>query len=123
MSNISSNDTTLGSAHFRRLSDQQCQKIYNACLQVLERTGARVYSQEALDLLKKAGASITDGNLVRVPNGLVERALSTAPKRVTLYNRRGQPAMPVEGYRSFFGPGSDCLNVIDHRTNETSSTA
>jgi trimethylamine--corrinoid protein Co-methyltransferase len=26
--------------------------------------------------------------------------------------------MPVAGYRSFFGPGSDCLNVIDHRTGE-----
>ena len=106
MSNISSNDCSFGSAHFRRMSDQQCRKVYDACLQVLERTGARVYSQEALDLLKKAGASITDGNLVRVPNGLVEKALNTAPKRVTLYNRHGQPAMPVEGYRSFFGTGS-----------------
>ena len=74
MSNISSNDCSLGSAHFRRLSEQQCQKLYWACLQVLERTGARVYDQEALDLLKKAGASITDGNRVRVPNGLVEKA-------------------------------------------------
>jgi trimethylamine--corrinoid protein Co-methyltransferase len=26
--------------------------------------------------------------------------------------------MPVEGYRSFYGPGSDCLNIIDHRTGE-----
>jgi trimethylamine--corrinoid protein Co-methyltransferase len=118
MSNIRSNDCSLGSAHFRRLSEQQCQKLYWACLQVLERTGARVYDHEALDLLKKAGASITDGNRVRVPNGLVEKALNTAPKRVTLYNRHGEPVMPVEGHRSFFGTGSDCLHVIDHRSNE-----
>lgn len=26
--------------------------------------------------------------------------------------------MPVGGYRSFYGPGSDCLNIIDHRTGE-----
>ena len=26
--------------------------------------------------------------------------------------------MPIEGHRSFFGPGSDCLNIIDHRTGE-----
>ena len=26
--------------------------------------------------------------------------------------------MPVEGHRSFFGTGSDCLNIIDHRTGE-----
>jgi trimethylamine--corrinoid protein Co-methyltransferase len=87
-------------------------------LKVLERTGVRIHEQQALDLLKKAGASISDGNLVRIPNGLVEKALGTAPKRVTLYNRHGEPVMPVEGYRSFFGPGSDCLHIIDHRTNE-----
>ena len=97
MSNIRSNDSSLGSAQFRRLSEQQCQKLYWACLQVLERTGARVYDQEALDLLKKAGASITDGNRVRVPNGLVEKALSTAPKRVTLYNRNEARAATVAG--------------------------
>ncbi len=118
MSRIRSNDYSFGSAHFQRMTDQQSQKIYWACLQVLERTGVRVYEQEALDLLKKAGASITDGNRVRIPSGLVEKALSTAPKRVTLYNRHGEPVMPVEGYRSFFGTGSDCLNIIDHRTNE-----
>jgi trimethylamine--corrinoid protein Co-methyltransferase len=26
--------------------------------------------------------------------------------------------MPVGGTRSFYGPGSDCLNIIDHRTGE-----
>jgi trimethylamine--corrinoid protein Co-methyltransferase len=26
--------------------------------------------------------------------------------------------MPVEGYRSFYGPGSDCLNILDHRSGE-----
>jgi trimethylamine--corrinoid protein Co-methyltransferase len=26
--------------------------------------------------------------------------------------------MPLEGHRSFFGPGSDCLNITDHRTDE-----
>lgn len=117
MSPISSNDDALGSVRCRRLSDSQCRKLYDACLLVLERTGVRVHSEEALDLLRAAGASV-DGNRVRVPNGLVEKALSTAPKRVTLYDRNGRPAMPVEGYRSFFGPGSDCLHVIDHRSHE-----
>ncbi len=118
MANICSNDYSFGSVQYRRLSDEQCQKLYWACLKVLERTGVRVYDQEALDLLKKAGVSATDGNRVRIPAGLVEKALSTAPKRVTLYDRHGYPAMPVEGYRSFFGTGSDCLNIIDHHTGE-----
>jgi len=52
MSNIRSNEVSFGSARFQRLSERQSQKLYWATLQVLERTGVRVYEQEALDLLK-----------------------------------------------------------------------
>ncbi len=118
MTGLQSNDHSLNGVEFRRLSDDQCQRIYFACLEVLERTGVRLYEQEALDLLRKAGVSPSDGNRVRIPSGLVERAFSTIPKRVTLCDRHGKRVMPAEGYRSFFGPGSDCLNIIDHRTGE-----
>jgi trimethylamine--corrinoid protein Co-methyltransferase len=113
-----SNDQVFSTTQFRRLSDQQCHKLYEACLEILERTGVRLYEQEALDLLGKAGVPVTDGNRVRIPSALVEKARTTVPKRVTLCDRHGKRVMPVEGHRSFFGPGSDCLNIIDHRTGE-----
>jgi trimethylamine--corrinoid protein Co-methyltransferase len=115
---MKSNTVFLDSAQFRRLSDDQNQKLYWACLELLERTGVRLYEQEALDLLKKAGVSASDGNRVRIPAGLVEKARMTAPNKVTFYDRHGRPAMPVFGHRSFYGPGSDCLTIIDHRTGE-----
>lgn len=118
MTGLRSNDRVFSTTQFRRLSDEQCQKLYWACLEILERTGVRLYDQEALDLLKKAGVSATDGNRVRIPSSLVEKARTTAPRRVTLCDRHGNRVMPVEGHRSFFGPGSDCLNIIDHRTGE-----
>ena len=40
---------------FRRLSDSQNEKLMTACLEILERTGVRLYDQEALDLLKEIG--------------------------------------------------------------------
>jgi trimethylamine--corrinoid protein Co-methyltransferase len=113
-----SNEQVLTTTQFRRLSEQQCQKLYWACLEILERTGVRLHNQDALDLLGKAGVAATDGNRVRIPAGLVEKAFSTVPRHVTLCDRHGKGVMPVEGYRSFFGPGSDCLNIIDHRTNQ-----
>jgi len=118
MSDFRSNEQVFPSVQFRRLSQDQCQRLYWACLEILERTGVRLYDQAALDLLKKAGVSATDGNRVRIPAWLVERALTTVPKRVVLCDRHGNRVMPVEGYRSFFGPGSDCMNIIDHRTGE-----
>ena len=105
-------------ARFPRLSNEQCRRIHEASLEILERVGVRLHLEEAVRLLDRAGASVSDGNRVRVPRGLVERALRMAPKEVTLYNRHGDPVMPVGGERCFYGPGSDCLNIIDHRTGE-----
>jgi trimethylamine--corrinoid protein Co-methyltransferase len=112
------NDRSLGGAQYGRLSPEQCQKLHNASLEILSRTGARLYDQEAIDLLKEAGASVADGNRVRIPAGLVEKAFSTVPKRVTLYDRHGQSPLYLEEGNCYYGPGSDCLNIIDHRTGE-----
>ncbi len=103
---------------FPRLTEVQSRRIHEASLEILERVGVRLYLEEAVRMLERAGATVTDGNRVRVPPGLVEGALRTVPKEVTLYDRRGHPVMPVGGERCYYGPGSDCLNIIDHRTAE-----
>jgi trimethylamine--corrinoid protein Co-methyltransferase len=118
MTQIRMNDVAYGGAQFSRVSPEQCQKIHNASLEILTRTGVRLYDQEAIDLLKKAGASISDGNRARIPAGLVEKAFSTVPKRVTLYDQNGQAKLFLEEGRCYYGTGSDCLHVIDHHTGE-----
>lgn len=103
---------------FRKLSDDQLEQIHNASLEILDRTGVCLYEEEALELLKKAGVKVEDGNRVRIPPGLVEWALSIAPKRIVLCDRSGRRVMPLERNNVFFGPGSDCPNILDHRTGE-----
>jgi trimethylamine--corrinoid protein Co-methyltransferase len=115
---IETQGTSMTSAHYARMGQGECEKIHWASLEVLERTGVRLYEQEAVDLIRKAGAHVSDGNRVRISSGLVEKAFTTVPRRVVLCSRHGERVMPVEGYRSFYGPGSDCLNIIDHRTGE-----
>ncbi|MDF1500043.1 MAG: trimethylamine methyltransferase family protein [Anaerolineales bacterium] len=107
-----------GGPFFRKLSDEQLARIHAASLEILERTGVRLHLKEAVDLLREAGASVTEGNRVRIPPGLVEWALEVAPRSVTLFNRQGEAVMPLEDYNVFYGPGSDCPNVIDFRTGE-----
>ena len=103
---------------FRHLSDQACESLHEASLQILQRTGIRLHLPEAVKLLERAGGSVEGGDRVYVPSNLVERALSTAPKSITMYDRLGCSAMRLGDDRCYYGPGSDCLNVIDHRTNE-----
>jgi trimethylamine---corrinoid protein Co-methyltransferase len=115
MTNCLMNDESLNSPHIKFMSSSQCEKIHEAALDILERIGVHLYSKEAIELLRAAGAD-ANGNLVQIPSGLVERALVNVPNSVTLYDRNGELVMPVEGNRIFFGPGSDCLNILDHRT-------
>ena len=115
---IRSNFTAIEAPVFKQVSDDQIEEIHFASLEILERTGVRVHLQEAVDLLKSAGAHVSDGNLVRIPAYLTEKALVTAPKRIMLCDRDGNRVMPLEGRKSYFGTGSDCLNILDHRTGE-----
>ena len=118
MAILRSNYREFRGPQFRLLSQEQLDEIHSATLEVMERTGCRIFSEEAVALLKKAGAQVTEGNRVRISPGLVEKALSTVPKRVVLCDREGRRVLPLERCNSFFGPGSDCLNILDSRTGE-----
>jgi trimethylamine--corrinoid protein Co-methyltransferase len=102
---------------FMMLSREQCETVHSASLEILRRTGVRVFHQEALALLRETDAVISDGNLVRLPPGLVEWALDQAPSRVALCRRgSGDVVASLEGKRVHFGTGSDCPNYLDPRT-------
>ena len=115
---LQSNYVAFNTPQFRKLSGDQVERIHNASLEILDRTGVCLYEPEALDLLKKAGVAVSEENRVRIPPGMVEWALSIAPRRVVLCDRSGRRVMPLERNNVFFGPGSDCPNVLDHRTGE-----
>ncbi len=113
---LQGNYVSFNTPQFRKLSEDQLERIHNASLEILDRTGVCLYEQEALDLLQKAGVKGFEGNRVRIPPGLVEWALSIVPRRVVLCDRNGRRVMPLERNNVFYGPGSDCPNILDHRT-------
>jgi trimethylamine--corrinoid protein Co-methyltransferase len=110
------NSVTLAAPQFSVLTESQMEDLHLAALEVLRRTGVRFHHQEALDMLEKAGAFISDGNRVRFPARLVEEALASAPSRIVMCDRDGAPAIFLEGRKVFFGTGSDCLNLLDPET-------
>ena len=110
---------TLAFPRLGMLSQEQCETVHRASLEILRRTGVRVYHQEALELLRQTDAVITDENLVHFPPGLVEWALAQAPSRIALCRRgNDQVVAPLEGRLVNFGTGSDCPNYLDPRMGE-----
>lgn len=102
---------------FKMLSEGQQHEIYQAAIEILERTGAVVHDKEALELFEKAGAWV-EGERVRFPAGLTEWAVKSAPSRITLYDRDGNRKMVLEGRNTYYGPGPTNTYHRDPETGE-----
>ncbi len=115
---LMSNYTQFNSPRMRVLSDDQIQEIHYAACEILARTGMKIETKEARDLLHSHGAIVEDNKRVRFPFKLVEKALSTVPDRVTLCNRDGERKIFLEGHKSFFGCNPDNPEYYDPYTGE-----
>ncbi len=103
---------------FSSLPEDQARLLHQASLEILARTGLRFFHDKALDLFRRGGAHVSDGNLVRIPSNMVEWALRCAPANIAIYDREGKRVMNVGGHRNYFGPGCDCMYVYDLQTGE-----
>jgi trimethylamine--corrinoid protein Co-methyltransferase len=112
------NSIAFPSPQFTVLSESQLERLHLAALEILRQTGIRFHHPEALEMLRSAGAFIHDGNLVKFPAALVEAALASAPSRIVMCDRDGEPAVWLEGTKVWFGTGSDCLFFLDPHTGE-----
>lgn len=112
---IQTHGSSMTSAHYSRLGPQECEQIHLASLEILERIGVDVHDEKAREILVKGGA-ISEGLRIRLPAYMVARALETAPSTLTLYDRKGKAAIRAGKYNSYYGGGSDCLNILDHHT-------
>ena len=99
------------------LSDELRSRIVDEALDVLADFGMEIRGQKLRDLVVEQGLEPA-GERIRFPREVVERAMSTAPKSVLLYDRTGNLHADVGGDRVHFVPGSSGLRVLDHRTGE-----
>ena len=114
-----SNYTHFGSPQFRLMSDSQLEELHQKTLQILERTGVTIECQEAIELLDGAGADVSNPSRVKIPSYLVEQAIRTAPKTITLYSRDGEPAIVLNGVTgSHFGSAPDPRKILDPYTGK-----
>ena len=118
---IQSSFVSQRSPAFSVLSQDQVHEIHRASLEVLEKTGYRILSEEAVKLLKGAGARV-EGDIVKTPQHVIEECLRLAPKGFVLYDRDGNRALEVEGRKSYFGTSTASPNTRDALTAEVHPT-
>ncbi|GBC59370.1 trimethylamine methyltransferase [Desulfonema ishimotonii] len=102
------------------LSDEEIGRLHEHALKILQEIGMRLPHKEALELLEKAGAEITDDSVVKIPEHMVNTALKTVPKRkdVTLYGRDPKHDITFTGHNPSLTCMTMAVNVIDPYTRE-----
>jgi trimethylamine--corrinoid protein Co-methyltransferase len=86
-------------------------------------TGMEIRGPRMRQRLLDHGLKTTpDGVRILFPPDVVDRALQSAPKSFTLYDRDGAPHAELGGNHVHYVPGSSGLKILDHRTGETRLT-
>jgi trimethylamine--corrinoid protein Co-methyltransferase len=101
------------------LEPGQIGEILAEAKRILSETGMEVRGPKLRQRLLDAGLPTGEGGRVLFPAEVVERAIASAPKSFTLFDRDGNAHAEIGGWNVHFTPGSSGLKVMDHRTGET----
>jgi trimethylamine--corrinoid protein Co-methyltransferase len=105
------------------LGPELCARVVAEAKRVMGESGMEIRGQAMRQRLLDHGLTTTpDGSRVLFPPEVVERALETAPRSFTLYDRDGSPHAELGGNNVHYVPGSSGLKILDHRTGETRLT-
>ena len=102
------------------LSDDLIVRILAEAKRIMAEVGMEIRGPRMRERLLDHGLKTADGaNRVLFPPEVVDRAIASAPKSFTLYDRDGRPHAEIGGYNVHFVPGSSGLKIMDHRNAET----
>jgi trimethylamine--corrinoid protein Co-methyltransferase len=116
------NYTVNATPRLQVLTEEEIEAIYFSALRVLYETGVRVYAPEGVELAHDGGAIIEDttedSSLVKIPPWLVEKSLTTVPRKVVIVGPDRQYRMELYKNQIYFGTGSDTPFTIDPYTGK-----
>ncbi len=101
------------------LDNSLIQQILAEAGRILAEIGMEVRGPALRQRLLDAGLPQTDDGRILFPPDVVERAVASAPRSFTLFDRAGDPQAEIGGDNVHFTPASSGLKILDHRTGKT----
>ncbi|MBW2056704.1 MAG: trimethylamine methyltransferase family protein [Deltaproteobacteria bacterium] len=96
------------------LTQSQVETLRGGTLRLLEEVGVHFPSRTALELFSDHGALVDmDRQIVRIPPGLVTKAMSTAPRSFVLAGRHERFDLVLDGSRSYLCTDGCGVHVVD----------
>ena len=103
----------LKGGQYKVLTDDQIHDIHIATLEVLKEVGVRVEYKPALEIFRDHGCEVDfKERIVKIPEHILDRALSTCPSQFTLYGRTPEFDVKVDTQNVYTIGGSSALFVL-----------
>ncbi len=96
------------------LDEEQLEFIHDISLRIVEEEGIEVLGDQALDLFRKAGASVDENGVVRMDRGLLLETVARAPETFEVTPRNPEQTLSVGGNVINFGLVSGTPNVHEN---------
>ena len=108
----------LGGRTIKVLSEKDIQMVNKTVMEILKDPGFKIQHEEALNLFKQAGADVDfKKQMVQIPQSLVEKALNSAPRSITVCGR--EPKYDLKSYNGVhFSGGHGATFIMDIDTGK-----
>ncbi|MGI6630320.1 MAG: [trimethylamine--corrinoid protein] Co-methyltransferase [Bacillota bacterium] len=102
-------------------SQDQVEALHYATLEVLQKTGVKVESEEAVNIYADAGAQVERKSnyfIVKIPAYVVEDCIRWAARPGIFFGREPEDDFIAEPYRVGFATFGECIQIIDPITRK-----
>jgi trimethylamine--corrinoid protein Co-methyltransferase len=105
------------------LNPKDVERIHDATLEIIEKTGVRFPSKKALQIWEKNGAWVDhETMIVRAPKKLIEDAIKQCPPSFVLGARDNDQDLPLDGNHVYLGTDGCGVQLLDLYTGEIRRT-
>jgi len=100
------------------LSENDCERIHESVLTLLETVGFANAIPSCIEALKKAGAIYADDGRIRFPRALVLDTIKRAGRHFTLCGQDPKHDMVIQGKRVHYGTAGAAVHLVDVEKRE-----
>lgn len=101
------------------LSIEEIKKIDETSKEVLEETGVKVFSTDALKIYEKAGCKVDyEKEIVKIPAKLTEKCIKSSPSEFKLYSRDRENYLDFGKNLGYCASGHNAIYILDLETME-----
>jgi trimethylamine--corrinoid protein Co-methyltransferase len=103
----------MDSGRYRPLSDADIQQVHQTALRLLAEVGLADAPDTGVEILTRAGCSLSDRGRLLFPRALVEDTLAKAARHFVLHGQDPRHDLEPWGKKVYFGTAGAAVNIVD----------